>query len=124
MPIGAFRLNSLSAAVSAAVNSITATGGDTITYATISGTKYKIHTFGSGANFTVSATTGSQYIPSGTIIQSVDSSTNSFITSPACWIPSGTTISSTAVAYMSNLTISNGGSGYVSPPIINFIRSN
>lgn len=59
MPIGAFRLNTLSAAISSAVNSITATGG-TISYATISGTTYKIHSFTTTGNnsFIVSATTG------------------------------------------------------------------
>lgn len=60
MPIGAFRLNSLSAAVAAAVsNSITATGG-TITRVPISGTVYKVHTFTTTGNnsFVVSAVTG------------------------------------------------------------------
>lgn len=45
MPIGAFRLNTLSKAVSSAISYITATGGDSITYINVSGTTYKVHKF-------------------------------------------------------------------------------
>lgn len=60
MPIGAFRLNTLSAAVSAAVSSITATGGDLVFYTKISGTTYKVHQFTTTGNnsFVVSSVSG------------------------------------------------------------------
>ena len=45
MPIGAFRLNTLSKAVSSVISYITATGGDSITYINVSGTTYKVHKF-------------------------------------------------------------------------------
>lgn len=60
MTIASFRLNSLSAAMAVA-NSITATGGDTVSYYAGGSTNYKVHTFittGSN-NFIVSAITGS-----------------------------------------------------------------
>ena len=59
MTFGAFRLNTLSAALASATNSITATGG-TISYYSSGSTTYKLHTFTTtGSNsFIVSATTG------------------------------------------------------------------
>lgn len=59
MPIGAFRLNSISRAASAVANSVTATGG-TISYYDSGTTFYKVHTFTTtGSNsFTVSSVTG------------------------------------------------------------------
>jgi hypothetical protein len=60
-------------------------------------------------------------IPDGTIIQSIDSTRNTFIVSPACWIPAGSTVSSTVVATVASITITNAGSGYTSPPTITFV---
>ena len=63
------------------------------------------------------------YILDSTIIQSiVDSQT--FIVSPACWIPSGTVISATQVAYLASINIINPGSGYTTPPTISFVGGN
>ena len=62
MPIGAFRLNTLSAAL-AASGSITASGG-ALNYYTSGGVSYKVHTFTSTGNnnFIVSAVTGSPVV--------------------------------------------------------------
>jgi hypothetical protein len=57
------------------------------------------------------------FISPSTVIQSIDSLTQ-FTVSPACWIPSGATVSSTQVATLSSITVVNGGSGYTTPPII------
>ena len=59
MTFGAFRLNTLSAALASATNSITATGG-TLSYFTSGSLLYKVHTITTtGSNsFIVSATTG------------------------------------------------------------------
>ena len=57
------------------------------------------------------------FVPSGTIIQSIDSPTQ-FTVSPACWLPSGTSISSTVVAVIDRIDIIDGGSGYITPPVI------
>jgi hypothetical protein len=57
------------------------------------------------------------YIPAGTTIQSIDSA-NKFTVSPACWVPTGCTISSTVIAVIDRLDITNAGSGYTTPPII------
>jgi hypothetical protein len=61
MPIGAFRLNTLAAAMASGGgggNNITATGG-TITYYSESSTVYKVHTFPTGTNnFVVSSVSG------------------------------------------------------------------
>lgn len=59
MPIGAFKLNTIAKSVAAAVNSVTATGGDSIFYNNVSGTTYKIHQFTNNGLFIISATTGS-----------------------------------------------------------------
>jgi hypothetical protein len=57
------------------------------------------------------------YIPNGTTIQSIDS-TNQFTVSPACWVPTGCSISSTVVAVIDRLDITKAGSGYSTPPTI------
>ena len=57
------------------------------------------------------------YVPSGTIIQSIDSA-YAFTVSPACWIPASATVSSTVVATVTNISITNGGVGYTTPPTI------
>lgn len=59
------------------------------------------------------------YIPDNTIIQSIDSTNNTFTVSPACWVPAGSTVSSTVVATVASIVITNAGSGYsATPPII------
>jgi hypothetical protein len=65
----------------------------------------------------ISSSTGS-YIPDGTIIQSINSVANSFVVSPACWIPLGVTLSSTVFAVLDSIVITDAGSGYTTPPII------
>jgi hypothetical protein len=65
----------------------------------------------------LSSSTGS-FIPSGTIIQSINGIDDSFVVSPACWIPSGINLSSTVVAVVDRIVITNGGSGYSTPPVI------
>ena len=59
----------------------------------------------------VSSSAAGAYIPSSCIIQSIDSSTK-FTVSPACWIPAGSSVSATLVAYLSGFTITNGGTSY------------
>ncbi len=68
----------------------------------------------------VTSLSAGAYIPNGTIIQSIDSTTNSFIVSPACWVPAGSTVSSTVVATVASITITNAGSGYTSAPTLTF----
>ena len=68
----------------------------------------------------VTSLSAGAYIPSGTIIQSIDSTTNSFVVSPACWVPAGSVVSSTVVATVSSITITNAGSGYTSAPTLTF----
>ena len=69
----------------------------------------------------VTSLSAGSYIPDGTIIQSIDSTTNSFIVSPAAWVPAGSTVSSTVVATVASVTITNAGSGYsATPPILTF----
>jgi hypothetical protein len=64
--------------------------------------------------------TSTAYVPSGTIIQSIDSSTQ-FTVSPACWVPSGTSVTATLVATLASITIVNGGSGYTVAPTITLV---
>ncbi len=60
------------------------------------------------------------YIPNNTIIQSINSTKNTFTVSPACWVPAGATVSSTVVATVASITITNAGSGYTSAPVLTF----
>ena len=69
----------------------------------------------------VTSLSAGAYIPTGTIIQSVDSTTNSFVVSPACWVPASSTVSSTIVATVSSITITNASSGYTSAPTLTFV---
>jgi len=69
----------------------------------------------------VSSTSTGAYVPSGTIIQSIDSTTK-FTVAPAVWIPSGSIVSSSLVATVQSITITNGGSGFdpANPPTVVF----
>ena len=68
-------------------------------------------TTGLSVGMLVSSVAVGAYIPDSCIIQSIDSSTT-FTVSPAAWIPAGSSVSSTLVAYLSGLTITDGGSSY------------
>ena len=68
-------------------------------------------TTGLSVGMLVSSISVGTYIPDSCIIQSIDNSTN-FTVSPAAWIPAGSSVSSTLVAYLSGLTISDGGTSY------------
>jgi hypothetical protein len=69
----------------------------------------------------VTSLSAGAYIPSGTIIQSIDSTTNSFVVSPACWVPASSTVSSTIVATVASITITNSGTNYTSAPTLTFV---
>ena len=62
--------------------------------------------------------TPTAYIPASAIIQNVNATTNTFTVSPACWVPVGTVVSSTVVATVASITITNGGTNYTTPPVI------
>lgn len=70
----------------------------------------------------VSSVDPGTFIPSSTIIQSIDSPTE-FTVSPACWVPAGTTVSSTVVAVVTGVTVTVAGSGYDprNPPTLTFV---
>jgi hypothetical protein len=57
------------------------------------------------------------YIPDGTTIESIDSATQ-FSVTPACWVPAGCEVSSTVVAVIDRIDITNAGAGYTTPPVI------
>jgi len=65
----------------------------------------------------VTSSTPGAYISPGTVIQSIDSGTQ-FTIVPAGWIPAGASVSSTVVSVLDSITITNGGSGYSTPPTI------
>jgi hypothetical protein len=67
----------------------------------------------------ITSASGGVYIPPYCIIQSLVGNTQ-FIVSPAAWLPSGATVSATAVATVSTITITNGGSGYTTAPTLVF----
>ena len=59
------------------------------------------------------------YVPSSCIIQAKLNSTQ-FTVSPACWVQYGAVISSSQIATVASVTITNGGSGYTTAPTITF----
>ena len=63
----------------------------------------------------VSSATPGAYVPPGTVIASIDSPTEFTIT-PACWVPAGASVSSTIVAVLAGVTITDAGSGYTVAP--------
>jgi hypothetical protein len=65
----------------------------------------------------IASSAAGAYIPSTCVIQSIDSLT-AFTVSPAAWIPAGTSIVSTLVAYLSGITLSNPGTNYTIVPQI------
>jgi hypothetical protein len=65
----------------------------------------------------IASTAPGVYIPTTCVIQSIDSPT-AFTVSPAAWIPAGTSIVSTLVAYLSGVTISSPGTNYSIVPQI------
>lgn len=67
----------------------------------------------------ITSASGGAYIPPYCIIQSLVGNTQ-FIVSPAAWLPAGTTVSATAVATVSTITITNGGTGYTTAPTLTF----
>lgn len=73
---------------------------------------------GLSVGMVVSTTATGAYVPTGTVIQDIDAGTSSFTVTPCCWIPAGTSVSSTQVATMSRIDITNGGSGYTEAPVI------
>jgi len=60
------------------------------------------------------------YVPTGTMIQSIDTVNNTVTVSPACWIPAGCTIRATAVTTVDSIIVApgHGGTGYTSVPRI------
>ena len=68
----------------------------------------------------LSFTTSGGNVPSGTIIQSINKLTNTFVVSPACWIPYGATVSCIQYAYVTKVNVVNAGSGYSSAPVLTF----
>jgi hypothetical protein len=91
---------------------------------------YQISAVGNSTTISVSSVTGlavdmivttlaaGAYVPASCIIQSINTVANTFTVAPAAWVPSGATLSATAVATLSSITITNSGSGYSSAPII------
>jgi len=72
---------------------------------------------GLAVGMVVTSSTAGAYISSGTVIQSIDSTTQ-FTIAPAGWIPAGASVSSTVVSVLDRITITNGGSGFTTPPTI------
>ena len=68
----------------------------------------------------VSFTTTGGNVPTGTIIQSVNTTNNSFVVSPACWIPNGASVGAIQYAYVTQVNVVNAGGGYSSAPVLTF----
>ena len=68
----------------------------------------------------ISSTSPTAVVPSACIVQSIGS--NSFVVSPASWIPAGTALTGIFPTTVASVTVNNGGGGYsqVSPPSITF----
>jgi len=92
---------------------------------------YSVYSGGVSSVVIVSNTTGAAtvtgatistpfaYIPTGTIVQSVDSNT-AFTVSPAAWVQYGAVINTSSSGTVASVSITNPGSGYTSPPTLTF----
>jgi hypothetical protein len=60
------------------------------------------------------------YVPPYCIIQSINNTANTFVVSPAVWLPAGTSISAQASGTLTSVTVTQGGSGYTGVPTITF----
>lgn len=74
-------------------------------------------TTGLSVGMLVSSSTPGAYIPPSAVISSIDAG-NQFTIAPAAWIPAGAVLNSTVVAVVDHISITNGGSGYTTPPTI------
>ena len=104
------------------ISGITSPAGYNGTFTVVTGTSSSVVV----TNSTTGAWSGTgtiatpfAYIPSSTIIQSILNSTQ-FIVSPACWIQYGAVVSSSQIATVASVTITNGGSGYSTAPTLTF----
>jgi hypothetical protein len=93
-------------------------GATNQTQVTLDGVTFNTNNLSVG--MVISSSSTNTVIPTGTIIQSIDSVT-SFTVVPACWIPSGSVVNAIAVATVDSITPNTQvGSGYTvgSPPTI------
>jgi hypothetical protein len=67
---------------------------------------------GLSVGMVISSLSAGVIIPTSCIIQSINSVANTYVVSPAAWLPASSVVSSTLVAYLSGLTITNGGTVY------------
>ena len=77
-------------------------------------------TNGLSVGMVVATSSPGAFVPAGTIISSIDSVTE-FTVTPACWIPSGASVSSTIVAILSSVVITDAGSGYSVTPQLSVV---
>ena len=67
---------------------------------------------GLSVGMVVTSLSSGAVVQPSTIIQSINSVNNTFIVSPACWLPYGATVTSTLVATLSGISITNSGTQY------------
>jgi len=113
-----------STVIIAGVTTTTGYNGTYTVYSLVSGTGLTgivVASSQSGAATVTGATISNpySYVPSGAIIQSIDSSTQ-FTISPAAWIPYGAAVFSQLYGTVASVTITNGGSGYTNAPTLVF----
>jgi hypothetical protein len=76
-------------------------------------------TSGLSVGMTISSTTPYSIVPSNCIVQSVSSDGQSFVVSPACWLPSGASISASFPTTVASIIVTGAGSGeYTTAPQI------
>ena len=61
-------------------------------------------------------------VPDVCVVQSIDTVANTFVVSPACWLPASASFTASVPTSVASITITNGGSGYSSssPPKLTF----
>ena len=67
---------------------------------------------GLSVGMVVTSLSSGAVVQPSTIIQSINTNNNTFIVSPACWLPSGASVTSTLVATLSGISITNAGTQY------------
>jgi len=67
---------------------------------------------GLSVGMVVTSSSSGAVVQPSTIIQSINTVNNTFIISPAAWLPSGASVTSTLVATLSGISITNAGTQY------------
>ena len=97
----------------------TPAGGTTFTLSdTVGGPQLTTFTAGTSLQIPIQTPKTARMSSTGSIVQSVNSVTNTIVVSPSCWAPDGAPIRATLAASVLRIDVTLGGSGYDTAPLL------